>query len=163
MVKEQKARRLPLQQLLILSICRFAEPISLTSVCMYPNEHFITTFYRSPKPYKVSEAGVFLCSFKLSLVSRGRTTNSKIFIDPYLPEMIESFGVPSNQVSKWAGVTSAAYSLSQALTAIAWGWASDRFGRKPIILTAMVCIMVTSLLLGFSRTLVWAIVARSLA
>lgn len=111
----------------------------------------------------MSGADVLLRSFKPSLVSRGRTTNFKIPIVPYLPEMIESFGVPSNQVSKWAGVTSAVYSLSQALTAVAWGSASDRFGRKPIILTATMCIMGTSLLFGFSRTLVWAIVARSLA
>ena len=76
--------------------------------------------------------------------------------------MIESFGIPKNQVSKWAGVTSAVYSLSQAVTGVAWGWASDTFGRKPAILTAMTCIMATSLLFGFSRSLIWAIVARSL-
>ena len=76
--------------------------------------------------------------------------------------MIESFGVPKDQVSKWAGIASSVYSLSQGLTGIAWGWASDRFGRKPAILAAMTCIMATSLLFGFSRSLVWAIVARSL-
>ena len=76
--------------------------------------------------------------------------------------MIESFGIPKNQVSKWAGITSAVYSLSQAVTGIAWGWASDTFGRKPIILTGMTCIMTTSLLFGFSRSLLWAIIARSL-
>ena len=77
--------------------------------------------------------------------------------------MIESFGIPTNQVSKWAGITSAMFSLSQAVTGIAWGRASDSFGRKPAILIAMVCIMTTSILFGFSRTLVWAIVTRSLA
>ena len=76
--------------------------------------------------------------------------------------MIESFGVPKDKVSKWAGIISAVYSLSQGLTGIAWGWASDRFGRKPAVLAAMTCIMATSLLFGFSRNLVWAIVARSL-
>lgn len=115
MVREYKARKLPVQQLLILSICRFAEPISLTSVF------------------------------------------------PYLPEMIESFGIPRNQVSKWAGVISAVFSLSQAVTGIAWGRASDVFGRKPVILVAMMCIMSTSVLFGFSRSLEWAIVSRSLA
>lgn len=77
--------------------------------------------------------------------------------------MIESFGIPKNQVSKWAGITSAAYSLSQALTGIAWGWASDTYGRKPAILTAMIFIMSTSLLFGFARSIALAIVARSLA
>ena len=77
--------------------------------------------------------------------------------------MIESFDVPIDQVSKWAGVTQAVYSLSQAITAVAWGSASDSFGRKPVVLLSMTCIMMSSLLFGFSRTLVWAIVARSLA
>ena len=76
--------------------------------------------------------------------------------------MIESFGVPQNQVSKWAGIASSVYSLSQGLTGIAWGRASDSFGRKPAVLAAMTCIMATSVLFGFSQNLVWAIVARSL-
>ena len=86
-----------------------------------------------------------------------------MLIVPYLPEMIESFGVPKNKVSKWAGITSAGFSLSQALTGIAWGRASDSFGRKPVVLIVMVCLMTTSILFGFSRTLIWAVVARSLA
>ena len=77
--------------------------------------------------------------------------------------MIESFGIPKNKVAKWAGITSAVFSLSQAATGIAWGRASDRFGRKPVILAGMVCTMLTSLLFGLSRSLTWVIVTRSLA
>ncbi|MCJ1454399.1 hypothetical protein MMC28_004752 [Mycoblastus sanguinarius] len=110
-----KPHKLPYQQLLILSIIRFAEPVALTSVF------------------------------------------------PYLPEMIETFNVPKDAVSKWAGIISAVFSLSQAATGIAWGRASDRFGRKPAILCAMFSVMCASLLFGFSRSLVWAIVARCLA
>ncbi|MCJ1272871.1 hypothetical protein MMC21_000660 [Puttea exsequens] len=76
--------------------------------------------------------------------------------------MIESFDVPKNAVAKWAGITSAVFSLSQAATGVVWGQASDRFGRKPVILCAMLCIMCSSLLFGFSRSLVWAIITRSL-
>lgn len=76
--------------------------------------------------------------------------------------MIESFNVPKNEVSKWAGITSAVFSLSQAATGIAWGRASDRFGRKPVILCAMLCVMSTTLLFGFSNSLSMAIVARAL-
>ena len=42
MVGEQVTRKLPVQQLLILSICRLAEPITLTSVCKYVLEHCFT-------------------------------------------------------------------------------------------------------------------------
>jgi MFS family permease len=105
--------RLPSSQLTILSICRFAEPLALTSVF------------------------------------------------PYLPEMIESFHVPKTEIAKWAGITSAVFSIAQFFTAIPWGRASDRFGRKPVILCAMTCAMASSLLFGFSRSLKWAIVARA--
>ncbi|KAL8713285.1 MAG: hypothetical protein Q9220_002484 [cf. Caloplaca sp. 1 TL-2023] len=77
--------------------------------------------------------------------------------------MIESFNVPKNQVGRWAGITSAVFSLSQAATGLFWGRASDRFGRKPVILAGMICVMTTGLLFGFSQTLAMAIVARSLA
>ncbi|KAF2093737.1 MFS general substrate transporter, partial [Rhizodiscina lignyota] len=107
-------RRLPVQQLTILAICRFAEPISLTSIF------------------------------------------------PYLPEMIESFGVAKDDIAFWAGLASAIYSFSQCLTAISWGRLSDRFGRKPIILTCLANTMITSLLWGFSTNLPMALAARAL-
>ncbi|KAL8859081.1 MAG: hypothetical protein Q9178_004344 [Gyalolechia marmorata] len=115
MAKARKVPKLPVQQLVILALCRLADPISFSSVF------------------------------------------------PYLPEMIESFNVPKDEVGRWAGVSSAVFSLSQAITAIFWGRASDRFGRKPVILTAMICVMSTGLLFGFSQNLAMAIVARSLA
>ncbi|KIW19394.1 hypothetical protein PV08_03689 [Exophiala spinifera] len=115
MVKDaSKTLQLPKQQLLILAICRFAEPVAMTSVY------------------------------------------------PYIPEMIQSFNVPDDDVARWAGLMSAIFSLSQCLTGIAWGRASDRFGRKPIILVALTCTMLSSILFGFSKSLVWAFIARSL-
>ncbi|PVH95967.1 MFS general substrate transporter [Periconia macrospinosa] len=107
-------RRLPVKQLVILSICRFAEPLALTSVF------------------------------------------------PYIPEMMESFGVPENDIARWAGLTSAIFSICQAVTGIPWGAASDRFGRKPIILVGLFNTMLTMLLFGFSTSLPMAIAARGL-
>ena len=76
--------------------------------------------------------------------------------------MVQSFNVPGDQIAKWAGMMSAVFSLSQAFTGIAWGRASDRFGRKPMMMLALSCTMVAGLLFGFSRSLLWAFVARSL-
>lgn len=78
------------------------------------------------------------------------------------PEMIQSFHVRDDKIAKWAGLMSAAFSLSQCLTGIAWGRASDHFGRKPIILLALTCTMFSSILFGFSKNLTWAFIARSL-
>lgn len=107
--------KLPVRQLTILAICRFAEPIALTSVF------------------------------------------------PYLPEMIESFGVDKKNVAKWAGIAGASFSLAQCFTAVLWGRASDRFGRKPTILVALFCTMTACLVWGMSQTLPMAIAARALA
>ncbi|KAH7066330.1 major facilitator superfamily domain-containing protein [Paraphoma chrysanthemicola] len=106
--------RLPVKQLVILSICRFAEPIALTSVW------------------------------------------------PYVPEMMESFGVPENDIARWAGVASAIFSLSQAFTGLLWGAASDKYGRKPIILLGLFNTMWTMVLWGFSTSLPMALAARAL-
>ena len=77
--------------------------------------------------------------------------------------MIESFDIPDDQVSSWAGFTSSIFSISQALTGVWWGRASDAFGRKPVILCAMVGIMISFVVFGLSKTLVWAIVARGIS
>lgn len=77
--------------------------------------------------------------------------------------MIESLGVDEKNVGMWAGYTSAVFSLSQCVTAILWGRASDTFGRKPTILFGLMCTMLCSLLWGMSVTLPMAILARSLA
>ncbi|MCJ1465005.1 hypothetical protein MMC07_003620 [Pseudocyphellaria aurata] len=114
MEDSKRKPKLPIMQIIILVICRVAEPIALTSVF------------------------------------------------PYLPEMIESFNVPKNSVAKWAGITVAAFSLSQAATGILWGGASDRWGRKTTILISVTGAIFSSLLFGFSNSLAMAIIARSL-
>ncbi|KXS96443.1 hypothetical protein AC578_3226 [Pseudocercospora eumusae] len=112
---KRRERKLPVQQLSILAICRFAEPIASTSLY------------------------------------------------PYLPEMVESFQIPQNEVGKWAGICAAVFSLFQALMGIPWGRFSDKYGRKPAILLGLTSTMLTSLLWGFSKSLPMAIVARALA
>jgi MFS family permease len=77
--------------------------------------------------------------------------------------MIESFGVDRQDVAKWAGMTSAVFSLSQCLTAILWGRASDKFGRKPTILMGLTATMITSVAWGMSTSLPMAITVRALA
>jgi MFS family permease len=85
-------------------------------------------------------------------------TFSSVF--PYLPEMIESFGVSKPDIAFWAGFTSAVFSISQCLTAVSWGRLSDRYGRKPIILIGLLNTMITSLMWGFSTSLPVAVAVR---
>jgi MFS family permease len=75
---------------------------------------------------------------------------------------MESFGVPENEIARWAGLTSATFCISQAFTGLIWGAASDRYGRKPIILFGLFNTMWTMLLWGFSTNLPMALTARAL-
>ena len=76
--------------------------------------------------------------------------------------MIASFGVPQIDVARWAGFTGAIFSISQSLTAVAWGRASDKFGRKPIILWGLACTMTCFLAWGMSTSLPMAIAVRAI-
>ncbi|EGS18027.1 uncharacterized protein CTHT_0060410 [Thermochaetoides thermophila DSM 1495] len=106
--------KLPVQQLAILAVARFAEPLALTSVF------------------------------------------------PYLPEMIASFGVEKDEVARWAGLTGAIFSISQSLTAVFWGRASDKFGRKPTILVGLASTMTCFLIWGMATSLPMAITVRAI-
>lgn len=81
---------------------------------------------------------------------------------PYLPEMIRDFGVKQNKIAKWAGLTSAVFSMAQSITAVAWGKASDRYGRKPALIAGLLSTMVTFVIWGMSTSLTMAIVVRAI-
>jgi MFS family permease len=77
--------------------------------------------------------------------------------------MIKNFGVPTQDVAFYAGITAASFSFAQAFTGVLWGRASDKFGRKPAILLGLVGTLACLMLFGFSTSLPMAIAARSLS
>jgi MFS family permease len=76
--------------------------------------------------------------------------------------MMESFGVPENDIARWAGIASATFSICQACTGLFWGAASDKYGRKPMILVGLFNTMLTMLMWGLSTNLPMALAARAL-
>ncbi|KAI0383551.1 MFS general substrate transporter [Hypomontagnella monticulosa] len=98
----------------------------------------------------------------LAAIARFAEPISYTSVFPYLPEMISSFGVEKKEVAKWAGITSSVFSLAQSLTAVAWGRASDRFGRKPVILIGLLCTMICFIVWGMSTSLAMAITVRAI-
>lgn len=77
--------------------------------------------------------------------------------------MIESFGIPKAEVAKYAGFMSAIFSMAQCTTAVFWGRASDKFGRKPMILCGLIATMTTSIAFGMSQSFGFAITMRAIA
>ena len=76
--------------------------------------------------------------------------------------MIKSFGVPQEEVAKWAGMTSAVFSICQSTTAVPWGWTSDTIGRKPTIIVGLMCTMTCFLFWGTSTSLAMAMTVRGI-
>ncbi|KHN96816.1 Major Facilitator Superfamily protein [Metarhizium album ARSEF 1941] len=106
--------KLPTQQLTILAVARFAEPLATTSIY------------------------------------------------PYLPQMVRDFGVEETEVAKWAGITSAVFSVFQSFSAVPWGKIADSWGRKPSLITGLVCTMACFLVWGLSTSLPMAITVRAI-
>ncbi len=61
-----------------------------------------------------------------------------------------------------AGIALGAYGLTQALLQIPFGWASDRWGRKPVIAAGLVVFALGSLLAAWAPDIGWTIAGRAL-
>ncbi|EER43111.1 MFS transporter [Histoplasma capsulatum H143] len=138
--KTQKPK-LPVQQFIVLSICRFAEPVIFTSVFPYLN--------MENGELRIADR-VFYIGLYTSIpptISFESTTFYYMIMGP----------VSDNRLS----TLHTARNVCQGLTAVAWGAASDRIGRRPIIISGLCITMTFSLMFGFSTSLPMAILARA--
>ena len=58
------------------------------------------------------------------------------------------------------GVALGAYGLTQALLQVPFGWASDRWGRKPVIVAGLLVFALGSFIAAWAPTIGWTIVGR---
>jgi DHA1 family tetracycline resistance protein-like MFS transporter len=77
---------------------------------------------------------------------------------PLVPYM----GVRFNTPPEWITPIMGAYSLCQLIAAPFWGRLSDRYGRRPILMTSLAGACVSYLILGFSNSIWWLLVSRML-
>jgi len=83
---------------------------------------------------------------------------------PVLPKLIEQFeGGDVSQTSYVYGLLAAAYALMQFLLAPLLGALSDRYGRRPVILLALVGMGINYVLLAFAPTLALFALGRMIA
>ena len=82
---------------------------------------------------------------------------------PYVGFMVVDLGKAENTDSSGyaAGLLTAAFMISRGLTSLPWGWASDKYGRRPVLLIGCFSMFVFQLWFGFSRTFSSAICARA--
>lgn len=79
---------------------------------------------------------------------------------PVLPELVRIFAVSDSQTAYLYGVLASIYALMQFLFAPVFGALSDRFGRRPVILSSLFVYGLDYLLLALAPGLAWLVVAR---
>ncbi|KAJ3275855.1 hypothetical protein HDV01_006721 [Terramyces sp. JEL0728] len=70
--------------------------------------------------------------------------------------------VKEEDIGYYVGFIASSFSFAQLLTSMFWGYMSDRFGRRPILLIGLIGNSVSMVLFGLSKSLPWAIASRSL-
>jgi MFS family permease len=69
--------------------------------------------------------------------------------------------LPGGSDRTLVGIALGAYGLTQALLQIPFGWASDRFGRKPTIVVGLLLFALGSFIAAWAPSIGWTIVGRS--
>jgi MFS family permease len=62
--------------------------------------------------------------------------------------------------SFYAGVLVSAYAFGEVLTAVLWGYISDKVGRKPIVLIGLCGVALSCIMFGLAKSYWVALVAR---
>ncbi len=70
--------------------------------------------------------------------------------------------LPGGRDHALVGLALGAYGLTQAVLQIPFGWASDRWGRKPVIVFGLVLFAAGSFLAAWAPTIGWTIAGRTL-
>jgi prenylcysteine oxidase/farnesylcysteine lyase len=86
------------------------------------------------------------------------------FIFPFLPFMVHDFfpQLSKEELGQKAGFLGSANFAGNFFGNLLWGWISDRWGRRPVMLTAVAGVLFAQLMFGFSFSFGWAICARIL-
>lgn len=97
---------------------------------------------------------------------------SNVCLLPYIFYLVRSVlrgsgdgeGAPnSDDISFYSGLLVASFPLAQFVISLPWGWISDRHGRKPSIVAGLFVSVVANAAFGFSQSLAWLFVWRSVA
>lgn len=74
------------------------------------------------------------------------------FVMPFLPYYIQDLGIRDlTQVELWSGVLYSAHAIPMAIFAPIWGTLADRYGRKPMVMRAMLGGAVVLGAMGFAQ------------
>ncbi|TVY87934.1 Efflux pump [Lachnellula willkommii] len=85
-------------------------------------------------------------------------------IFPFLPKMIEETGnLDEEDIGFYSGFIESAFSFTQMLLMIQWGRASDRVGRKPVLVFSLTGVAIATAIFGLSKRIWQMVVFRCCA
>ncbi|KAF9137451.1 hypothetical protein BG015_002708 [Linnemannia schmuckeri] len=86
-----------------------------------------------------------------------------IFSEP-LTSTILDFHITENEdeIGFFCGLIASSFFFAQFCTSIFWGYMSDRYGRRPILLLGLCGSSIACIFFGLSKSLAWAIISRSM-
>lgn len=70
--------------------------------------------------------------------------------------------IPGGNNTFLVGLAIGIYGVTQALLYIPYGWASDRIGRKPVIIAGLLVFAAGSLVAAMAHSLIWIVVGRAI-
>ncbi|ETS80159.1 hypothetical protein PFICI_07688 [Pestalotiopsis fici W106-1] len=85
-------------------------------------------------------------------------------IFPYINNMLQANSdLPASDVGFYSGLIESLFSLTQMSVMLLWGLASDRIGRKPVLVSSLVGVSISTGIFGLARNLWQMILFRCLA
>ena len=109
------------------------------------------------RPVRAASVGLVLSTVALDALGFG-------IVVPIVPTLVMELGqVSAGQASLWMGSLLAAFSVMQFLCSPLLGALSDRFGRRPVLLSALGGMCLNYILLAWAPSLAWLFVGRVIA
>ncbi|KAI0005771.1 MFS general substrate transporter [Xylariaceae sp. FL0662B] len=85
-------------------------------------------------------------------------------IFPYINQMVQENGnLDDADVGFYSGLIESLFSLTQMVVMLFWGWASDRVGRKPVLVFSLFGVSIATAVFGLARTVAQMVAFRCLA
>ncbi|KAF8813370.1 MFS general substrate transporter, partial [Phlegmacium glaucopus] len=86
-----------------------------------------------------------------------------LVIYPFINKLIRETGVTNGDKRRtgyYAGIIESAFFFTEAVTVIQWGYLSDHFGRRPVLLLGPLGLAVSMFIFGTSTTFVPLVLSR---
>ncbi|KAH8111238.1 MFS general substrate transporter [Phellopilus nigrolimitatus] len=117
------------------------------------------------KPKPAEETPLPWAQFSIVLFLQLAEPLTSQVIYPFVPQLIREIGITNGDETKvgyYVGMMQSIFFATQALTVLHWSRASDRIGRKPVILIGLLGLSLSMYCFGLSRSFWGLVLSRSL-